>query len=86
MFAHEWWIATVAAMALSGCTTLAPGVQRAADAYDESLQAAELWMCRGASVGAVVRAYGHSDEQWAAWRTLCGYTGVSIPITGEVAK
>ncbi len=63
-------------LTLTGCT--APGVQRAAEAYDDSLAAAEVWMCRGASVGSIVRAYGRSDESWEAWRQLCGYQGVDV--------
>lgn len=72
-------IIILAALALSGCSALAPGVQRAADAYDDSLQAAEVWMCRGASIGSIVRQYGRDEASWQAWRTLCGYAGVDVP-------
>lgn len=64
---------------LTGCAAVAPGVQRAADAYDESLVAAEVWICRGASVGSIVRAYGRDEVSWQAWRTLCGYSGSEVP-------
>lgn len=73
-------IATLAIVALlTGCSSLAPGVQRAAEAYDDSLVAAEVWMCRGASIGSIVRQYARDDATWAAWRTLCGYDGVDVP-------
>lgn len=65
-----------AVLALSGCSA---GIQRAADAYDDSLVAAEVWVCRGASIGSIVRAYGRDDATWNAWKTLCGYDGVNVP-------
>lgn len=43
---------------------------RASNAYDESLVNAEGWMCRGASIGSVVRAYGGSPDRWEAWLKL----------------
>lgn len=69
------WFLLLFVVALGGCAGVAPVVQRAADSYDESLVAAELWVCRGASVGSVVRHYGRDDATWAAWRRLCGYSG-----------
>lgn len=65
-------------LALTGCSTLAPGVQRASEAYDDSLVAAEVWLCRGASIGSVVRAYGRDEAAWEAWKTLCGYGGTDV--------
>lgn len=63
---------------LSGCSALPPAVQRASDAYDESLIAAEVWICRGASGGAIMRHYGRDEKTWAAWRHLCGYAGAAL--------
>lgn len=63
---------------LSGCSGVPMYVDRASGAYDESLSAAELWVCRGASIGSVVRAYGQDDATWAAWRQLCGYNGQKV--------
>lgn len=79
LFAAVVIAALVLLLPLTGCAGLAPGVQRAADAYDDSLAAAEVWMCRGASIGSVVRAYGRDDASWEAWRTLCGYDGADVP-------
>ncbi len=64
---------------LAGCATSAgtafrdAGIAKAAEAYDESLANAEVWVCRAASVGSVVRRYGVSEEQWEAWMRLCQY-------------
>ena len=60
-----------AVLVLAGCASAEPYVDRAAQGYDKSLDAAELWVCRGASVGSVVRAYGRSDATWQAWLELC---------------
>ncbi len=70
--------AALTALALTGCTGFAPRIEQAADAYDTSLGAAELWICRGASVGSVMRSYAVSDEMWASWKALCGYTGSDV--------
>ena len=64
-----------------GCaTTVGTGIRDAAvakavDAYDESLENAEFWVCKGASAGSVVRRYGASEAQWDAWKRLCRYEG-----------
>jgi len=69
------------ALLLSGCITSGAigardyAVSNAADAYDESLHNAELWVCRGSSVGSVVRRYASSDELWESYLKLCGYKG-----------
>lgn len=44
---------------------------RGAEVYDEGLENAEFFICRAASVGAVMRRYGFSAEKAAAWRVLC---------------
>lgn len=76
---------------LTGCaTSLGTGARdyatsRAAEAYDESLHNAELWVCRGASAGSVIRRYGVSEDYWAAWLKLCRYSGdtLSRPVTDD---
>jgi Tfp pilus assembly protein FimT len=52
---------------------------RAADATDRVISDAEFALCRGVPVGAVIRRYGTSDDAWASWTTLCGYTGRTLP-------
>ena len=44
---------------------------KAAEAYDEGLANAELFICRAASVGSVQRRYGRSRDLAEAWRALC---------------
>lgn len=79
----------IAALAVSGCATfLGTGLRdvasvRASEAYDESLHNAELWVCKGASAGSVIRRYALSDDQWAAWLRLCGYAGRDIERPAE---
>ena len=66
----------------SGLAFRDAGVAEASRAYDESLANAEVWVCRGASVGSVVRRYGVSEDQWAAWMRLCQYdkSGLLRPV------
>jgi hypothetical protein len=54
-------------------------VTKASEAYDESLYNAEVWLCRGASVGSVIRRYGISPEQWDSWLKLCQYDTGALP-------
>ena len=55
-------------LGLVGCTTTAEVVDKAADANDAAIRAAEFTICYGASVGSIRRAYG---EREAEWRTFC---------------
>lgn len=55
---------------VTGCQT-APVVQKVADVNDQSLESAELIMCKGASVGSVTRRYGNDVVLSRAWRDLC---------------
>lgn len=80
-------IALALALALSGCAAIAGpyesyvrefkalAARKAAQAQDEALEAAEWWMCRGASVGSINRRYGSSREHMAAWAVLCASSG-----------
>lgn len=43
----------------------------AAQAMDEGLINAELFVCKAASVGSIQRRYGQSADLANAWRTLC---------------
>ncbi len=44
---------------------------KGAQAMDEGLRNAEFFICRAASVGAVMRRYGTTGEKARAWRILC---------------
>jgi hypothetical protein len=64
------------ALLLAGCSpqSLAArdaAVDAGAEANDRALAAAEFAMCRGASIGSVMRRYATSADRAAAWRTLC---------------
>jgi len=68
----------IALLALGACGQTPQGslirdvVQtRGAEIYDEGLENAEFFICRAASVGAVMRRYGSSVDRAQAWRTLC---------------
>lgn len=65
----------LAALSLGACAQydLATGLvkERGAAFYDETLIASEFVICQAASVGAVQRRYGQTDETAAAWRKLC---------------
>ena len=61
------------AASLTGCANLGDLAQEGADAADRAAASAEFVMCRGTSVGAVMRAYAVTPERWDAWLTLCGY-------------
>lgn len=50
---------------LSGCAYVPVAVNRAADANDEAVRSAEWVICKGASVGAIRRAYGDRPDIWA---------------------
>lgn len=53
---------------LSGCTT---AITKVSKANDTALQASEAVLCRGASIGSIMRKYGSDPAKAAAWRVLC---------------
>lgn len=69
----------VLAVALSGCSYLAPAIQKGSDAYDDVRLGAEFTLCRAISVGAWVRAYGASKEKADAWKALCRMDATELP-------
>jgi len=70
-------LALVFVLALSGCAAIGPAVQKVAEANDVALAAAELEICRAASIGAVMRRYGQDPIKARAWRDLCVETNNS---------
>ena len=72
-------LAILCAVALSGCSTLSPWLQKAADAEDDARKGAEFTMCRGISIGAWVRAYGASSDKANAWKTICAPDLTQLP-------
>jgi hypothetical protein len=63
-------------LTLSGCalTPMMGAVEsKAASGFDTALEGAETWMCRGASVGSVMRKFGTDPLRWNSYMYLCGY-------------
>lgn len=56
---------------LTGCAAIEEKKQRGADLADGALENAEWIICRGVSVGSVLRRYGTNLELMEAWRVLC---------------
>lgn len=72
----------IAAVALlSGCSALSPAVDKAADAYDQIRLGNEVTLCRGLSVGAVLRAYPAGTPEGEGWWAMCKrhYAGSAPP-------
>ena len=55
----------------AGCAQLAGSVEAVATANDSVLEAGEIVVCKGSSVGAVVRRYWSTQELADAWWDLC---------------
>lgn len=55
---------------ISGCSTIQNYIGKVADANDEAIKAAEFAICKGASVGSVLRRYD-TPEKAKAWADLC---------------
>lgn len=68
---------------LSGCTTLAPAMQKGADGYDQLRLGAEFTLCRAISVGAWIRAYGGNNEKAEAWKVICHEPMTALPVTTQ---
>ena len=72
-----------AALFMSGCAALGSVVQQGARANDEALASAEFTICRGASVGSVMRKY-NTEEKALAWQELCiNKETLLIPVNGS---
>ena len=71
-------IITLMLLAIAGCgfTPSGTAVRGAvktysAQAFDEGLKNAEYYICKVASIGAVSRRYGRSQDTADAWKMLC---------------
>lgn len=77
---------SVALLLLVGCATTDPVIgqlrQRAADAYDDALDAAERVQCQDASIGSIRRRFGQSQSQMDLYNAWCGQRGV-LDLTKE---
>lgn len=59
----------VLVITLTGCQTAV--VNSVSTAADNTLESAEIVICRAATVGSVIRRYGQDSAKAAAWRELC---------------
>lgn len=57
-------------LVLSGCANLSNIVDSAAEANDKALYAAKFTICKGASIGSVIREFD-TEEKAKAWKELC---------------
>lgn len=64
---------------LPGCSTLSSLLNTASEANDNALLAAEVTICRAASIGSILRRYD-SDAKARAWKELCTQDNKSTPI------
>lgn len=53
------------ALISGGCAYMPMAIDYAADANDSAVRSAEFTICKGASVGAVRRAFGDRPDVWA---------------------
>lgn len=79
----RWYIPIFVALALTvgGCAQLQKGVTVLSSANDGLLEASEMGVCRGASVGSVVRRYWSDPSRAKAWGDLC-YPVITPPVIG----
>ena len=71
-------VALAVSSSISGCSMLADVAEYAASANDEALKSSEFLICRGGSVGAIMRRYNTPDLR-EAWRKMCLNTSADIP-------
>ena len=76
------YLAFTALLLLAGCGLTLEGdaarlavQQYGAQAYDEGLVNAEWFICNAATIGAVRRKYGKTEEMAATYRDLCQGAG-----------
>lgn len=58
-------VVIVAAFMQAGCAYVPVAVDKASEANDEAVRAAEFTLCRGASVGSIRRAFNDRPHVWA---------------------
>ncbi len=68
-------IVFVFAFVMTGCT-LDTAIKKGAKANDDALIAAEFVICRGASIGAILRRYGKDKAAMEGWKLLCNRNAV----------
>lgn len=56
---------------LPGCAGMSALFSKGAEINDDALTAAEAVICKGASIGSVMRRYGISEEKALAWKEMC---------------
>jgi len=62
---------------LAGCTSLTSLFTKGAAINDDALIAAEAVICKGASIGSIMRRYGVSEAKAKAWKDLCSNQNVA---------
>lgn len=77
-------VVLAAASILSACSTLNTLTGRAAGLNDEALKSSEFTICKGASVGSVLRRY-NTKELAEAWVKLC-LDSNTAPVVTEVVE
>lgn len=60
----------ITVLTMSGCSLVGSGVEKAAQANDEALKAAEFTICQGASIGSIRRKFD-TPEKAEMWKSLC---------------
>jgi hypothetical protein len=80
-------------LAIAGCGLTPQGdaarqyaANRGASVHDTSLENAEFYLCRAASVGSVKRRYGVTHEKAQAWREICDDLGDVNIIEPDLAR
>jgi hypothetical protein len=53
------------ALMMTGCAYMPMAIDYASQKNDEAVRSAEWMICKGASVGAIRRAYGDRADVWA---------------------
>jgi len=56
---------------ISGCSSIPAMFSKGADINDNALIAAEAVICKGSSIGSVMRRYGVNENKAKAWKELC---------------
>lgn len=76
------WLRLTAALLLAGCGFTPEGnlvrdtvKQAGAQAFDEGLANAEWFICNAATIGAIRRRYGKSEDMAQTYRRLCEGAG-----------
>ncbi len=72
-------IIATALLILTGCSALSQIFEAGAEASDKALIASEAVICRGASIGSVIRRYD-TEEKAKAWKELCTNNSEAVPI------